>query len=64
MAYTLQEGDDPRWLLYTEPLRLPVGQTTVRARAIRIGYKESKESKAIFTVIPQCDAPKTQVHRT
>jgi hypothetical protein len=50
MAYTLQPGDEPRWLLYSHPLRLPVGQTTVRAKAIRIGYKESEESAATFTV--------------
>ncbi|MBN1584586.1 MAG: sulfatase-like hydrolase/transferase [Anaerolineae bacterium] len=50
IAYTFQEGDAPHWLLYTEPLRLPVGQTTLRARAIRIGYKESSENAATFTV--------------
>jgi hypothetical protein len=52
MAYTLESGDDPRWLLYSEPLRLPVGQTTVRARAIRIGYRESEETSATFDVQP------------
>jgi hypothetical protein len=56
MAYTLEKGDDPRWLLYTGPLRLPRGRTTVRARAIRIGYKESEESRATFTITAQCDA--------
>jgi hypothetical protein len=50
MAYTLDQGDDPHWLLYSEPLALPVGKTTVRAKAIRIGYKESDESVATFTV--------------
>ena len=50
MAYTLDQGDAPHWLLYSEPLRLPVGQATVRARAIRIGYQESKESAATFTI--------------
>jgi hypothetical protein len=50
MAYTLEQGNAPHWLLYSEPLRLPVGKTTVRAKAIRIGYKESKESVATFTV--------------
>jgi hypothetical protein len=52
MAYTFEQGDDPHWQLYTEPLRLPEGKTTVRARAIRIGYKESEESKTTFTVTP------------
>jgi hypothetical protein len=50
MAYTFETGDDPHWLLYSEPLRLPAGQTTVRAKAIRIGYQESEESTATFTV--------------
>jgi hypothetical protein len=51
MAYTLEAGDDPRWLLYTGPLRLPEGETSVRAKAIRIGYKESPERRATFTVV-------------
>lgn len=50
MAYTFEEGDDPHWQLYGEPLRLPAGQTTLRARAIRIGYGESLESVATFRV--------------
>ena len=50
MAYTFEQGKEPYWRLYTEPLRLPAGTTTVRAKAIRIGYQESKESVAAFTV--------------
>jgi arylsulfatase A-like enzyme len=50
MAYTFEAGDDVRWRLYTEPLRLPAGETTVRARAIRIGYRESREVCATFRV--------------
>ena len=50
IAYTLEEGDDPRWLLYTRPLPLKPGHTIVRARAIRIGYEESRESAATFSV--------------
>lgn len=50
VAYTFEAGDKPHWLLYTAPLRLPEGTTTVRARAIRIGYKESKEVAATFHV--------------
>jgi len=50
IAYTLDHGDDDdtgdgeetRWRLYTEPIRLPVGPVYVRARAIRIGYRESE----------------------
>ena len=52
MAYTYGQGAETHWLLYTAPLRLPVGQTTVRARATRIGYKESEESVATFTLRP------------
>jgi len=56
IAYTFEgdgEGDEDgnaRWLFYTEPLDLPPGETTVRAKAIRIGYLESTERAATFTV--------------
>jgi len=50
ITYSLEEGERARWLLYTEPLRLPVGRTTVRARASRIGYRHSPESRAVFEV--------------
>jgi hypothetical protein len=50
LAYTFEEGEDPHWQLYTEPLRLPVGETTLRAKAIRIGYRDSAESVATFTI--------------
>jgi arylsulfatase A-like enzyme len=46
---TLDDEDAP-WQLYTEPLRLSVGTTTLRAKAIRIGYQESEERAATFTV--------------
>lgn len=45
IAYTTTEqGEDVHWKLYTEPLRLPKGETTIRTKAIRIGYKESGEN--------------------
>ena len=50
IAYTFDAGDDPRWRLYTGPLSLAEGETTLRARAIRIGYKESAETRATFRV--------------
>ena len=50
IAYTFESGDDPRWLLYTAPLPLPPGETLVRARAIRIGYRESEETRTALTV--------------
>ena len=49
IACTTETGENPHWLLYTEPLRLPEGATTLRAKAIRIGYKESEEKTATFT---------------
>ncbi|GIX06368.1 MAG: hypothetical protein KatS3mg115_0771 [Candidatus Poribacteria bacterium] len=52
IAWTTDPGESPRWRLYTEPIRLPVGTTTVRAKAIRIGYRESEERRATFTVQP------------
>ncbi|ARA94664.1 sulfatase [Rhodothermaceae bacterium RA] len=45
IAYTTETGDDPHWLLYTEPLVVEPG-TTVRARAIRYGYAESEEVRS------------------
>ena len=50
IAYTLDEGDDPHWLLYTEPLRLAAGEYVMKSRAIRIGYRESREIQARFVV--------------
>jgi len=50
IAYTLEPGDEARWLLYTRPISLPPGKTAVRARAIRIGFVESEESVATFEV--------------
>jgi len=47
IAYTTDTGPGARWLLYTGPFALH-GPTTVRARAIRYGYKESAESRASF----------------
>ncbi|MDE2829071.1 MAG: sulfatase [Gemmatimonadota bacterium] len=48
MAYQL--AGDEHWRLYTDPIPLPKGETTIRAKAIRIGYKESEEVKATFVV--------------
>ena len=44
IAYTTEQGEDVHWKLYTEPLRLKKGETTIRTKAIRIGYKESDEN--------------------
>jgi len=51
IAWRTDDGDDPPgWHLYTEPLRLRRGTTTVRARAIRIGYAESDEMRVTVRV--------------
>ena len=50
IAYRLGKEGEGRWLLYSEPLRLKTGKTTLYARAARIGYRESRESKATFAV--------------
>jgi hypothetical protein len=50
IAYTLEEGPEPAWSLYTGPIQMPIGTTALRARAIRIGYRESEENTALFTV--------------
>jgi hypothetical protein len=50
IAYTTQQGGGVRWRLYTGPLRLGPGATTLRAKAIRYGYAESDERTAHFTV--------------
>ena len=50
IAYTTEQGEDVQWKLYTDPLRLPKGETTVRTKAIRIGYKESDEKSLKVTV--------------
>ena len=50
IAYTLWSGPAARWRLYTEPLDVGPGRTTVRARAGRIGYADSPEVAATFAV--------------
>jgi len=49
IGYTLEEKGD-QWQLYTEPIALPEGNTTIRAKAIRIGYKEGDEISVTFSV--------------
>jgi N-sulfoglucosamine sulfohydrolase len=41
IAWTTEAGDNPHWLLYTAPVRLSV-PATIRARAVRYGYRESE----------------------
>ncbi|MBW3629252.1 MAG: sulfatase-like hydrolase/transferase [Gemmatimonadetes bacterium] len=55
LAYTTEDGPNPRWRLYTGPFRL-ASPATVRAKAIRYGYKESAETRASFTSGPVSSA--------
>ncbi|MFO8007348.1 MAG: sulfatase-like hydrolase/transferase [Candidatus Brocadiia bacterium] len=50
IGYTFEEAEDPHWQLYTQPIPVPPGTTKLRTKAIRIGYAESEESTAAFTV--------------
>lgn len=52
IAYRFEGKDKQHWALYTEPIRLPDGTTTLEAMAIRIGYEPSEEVTATFTVTP------------
>ncbi len=51
MAYKFEPGENARWLIYTGPIRLPKGKHTLRAQAIRYGYKQSKETMCTFTIV-------------
>ncbi len=50
MVYTFDEGNEPNWKLYNGPFPLDTGTTTIRAKAIRYGFKHSEEMKATFVV--------------
>jgi arylsulfatase A-like enzyme len=48
IGYTMDEGAAPTWRLYTGPI-LVNAPTTLRAKAIRYGYKESAETRLVIT---------------
>ena len=48
LAYTLDQSENPDWKLYNGPIRLESGILTIRAKAIRYGYKHSEEVSATF----------------
>ena len=56
IAYTFETGDRSHWRLYIESLRLEPGKTQLRAKAIRIGYLESTEARATFSIVAEHDA--------
>ncbi len=49
IGYTTEDGPSARWHLYTGPI-LVKPSMTLRAKAIRYGYKESAEARTVFTV--------------
>jgi hypothetical protein len=51
IAYTTEEGKQPRWLLYARPFTL-AKSVTLRARACRLGWKDSAEARAAFQIAP------------
>ena len=53
VAWTTGSGDSPRWKLYDRPLVLPPGTTTLRAKAVRYGFRESEETVVTVTVTPR-----------
>ena len=48
IGYTTDEGPTPKWRLYTGPIRVE-GPMTLRAKAIRYGYRESAETRVTIT---------------
>ncbi len=48
IGYATEDGAQPQWRLYTGPILVKPGMT-VRAKAIRYGYKESDEARVVFT---------------
>jgi len=48
VGYTTDTGATPKWKLYTGPI-LVQAPMTLRAKAIRYGYKESAETRMVFT---------------
>jgi N-sulfoglucosamine sulfohydrolase len=49
IAWTTEPGENPHWRLYTGEIELN-RSATMRARAVRIGYKESGEVTAEFKI--------------
>jgi hypothetical protein len=50
MVYTMEQNDNPHWLLYTGPLHLKTGTCSVRVKAVRYGYKDSPELTGTFII--------------
>lgn len=50
IVYSTESGNKPVWKLYSGPLRLKIGTSTVRIKAIRYGYKDNDEVLGKFEV--------------
>jgi hypothetical protein len=50
IVYSTESGNKPVWKLYSGPLRLKKGTSTVRIKAIRYGYKDSDDVLGKFEV--------------
>lgn len=48
IGYALGDDASARWMLYSGPIRLAPGETVLRAKAIRIGYRESAEIRLVL----------------
>jgi arylsulfatase A-like enzyme len=48
IGYTTEDGSSAKWRLYTGPILIDA-PVMVRAKAIRYGYKESPETRVVFT---------------
>jgi uncharacterized sulfatase len=42
IAWTSEDGPEPRWQLYTKPVELPAG-AKLRAKSCRLGWRDSRE---------------------
>ena len=47
IVYTTEKSDNPHWLLYSKPVKLR-NKCSIRAKAIRYGFKHSEETVAKF----------------
>ena len=50
IVYTFENGDNPKWELYSGPFRLEKGRHKIRAQAIRYGYNHSEETNIEINV--------------
>jgi hypothetical protein len=50
IVYTTETGNKANWKLYSGPLRLAKGASTIRLKAVRYGYKDSDEVTGTFEV--------------